>query len=922
MVKRTDGIPGSKWWKIDFHVHTPASGDYRRRDATEEDVLQAAMAAGLDCMVIADHNSGDWIDRLKEKNNEINVRNPKPDWYRELVIFPGVEITAANSANRVHLIAIFDPNCDTRKIISVLGACGITNGFGDAQNTVTKTSFIETIEAIENAGGIAIPAHIDGTNGLLHNATALNVELSNSLKKIHAAEFCDPHKFDNADIELQEAIKKIAKVGGSDGHCPEEIGRHHGWIKMGFPSLAGLRLALTDNEYCVKNQEEDPNYLPDVWFDQLQIRNMKYCGRIPDQPLALPLNPGFNALIGGRGSGKSTLLESIRIAARRDRNLNVEAPKIKEKLDKFLSPKDGALLPDTEIILDLWRNGKQFRLRWHNSQEGNVLEEKDANGDWQFTEQGNLQERFPVSIFSQKQIEELASNPRALLEFIDHSPSVNRSEWDSRRENNKSQFLQLRERWRDLHRRLAEEPQIRVKLTDLENDLKQYEEKGHGNILKAYQRYSLQKNALPADGAFDDSVAKIRELASAIGLTDFPDHLFDDRGEADIELKNIYEQTGDKLKTVAATLEGAAQRIKQIKDELARSVAESKWNRSVIANGAAYQQLTEEYAQKGSKLDLALYGEWTQQRHQCAEQLRNMDAIKEEIVDVENQIDACLSRCLSLRAELLEKRRNFLDHVIGSNAFVRMEIVAFGDVNSLESYYRGLFNLEGDRFASSILDAPGKQGLLWELSAWQENNVPEDKLPDLVSAVKKNTFAVANGQTVNTGSPDNRLKTRLQGILENQPAVLDQLDIWFPEDLLRVKYSRDTASGKFDDISNGSAGQKAAAILAFLLSYGDQPLLIDQPEDDLDNALIYDLIVSQIHANKSRRQLIIATHNPNIVVNGDAELVVSLKFVNGQVRIDTCGGLEGPDVRESVCTIMEGGREAFEKRYKRITLEA
>ena len=109
--------------------------------------------------------------------------------------------------------------------------------------------------------------------------------------------------------------------------------------------------------------------------------------------------------------------------------------------------------------------------------------------------------------------------------------------------------------------------------------------------------------------------------------------------------------------------------------------------------------------------------------------------------------------------------------------------------------------------------------------------------------------------------------------------------------------------------------------MAFLLSHGSEPLIIDQPEDDLDNALIYDLIVKQIHDNKNKRQIVIVTHNPNIVVNGDAELVFVLKFENGQVRVEREGGLEEASVREAICTIMEGGRKAFDKRYKRITLE-
>lgn len=86
----------------------------------------------------------------------------------------------------------------------------------------------------------------------------------------------------------------------------------------------------------------------------------------------------------------------------------------------------------------------------------------------------------------------------------------------------------------------------------------------------------------------------------------------------------------------------------------------------------------------------------------------------------------------------------------------------------------------------------------------------------------------------------------------------------------------------------------------------------------MDTALIYDLVVKQIQDNKRRRQLIIITHNPNIVVNGDAELIHVLKFAGGQVRVRCREGLENRDVRDAICTIMEGGKEAFTKRYKRI----
>lgn len=915
---------GSKWWKFDFHTHTPESDDYGRGDESFKSIkleewLQKAMESDLDCVVVTDHNSGGWIDVLKAKNKELRDRDTKPGWYRELTIFPGVEITVANSSSRVHLLAVFDPSCDSQKVAGVLGSCGITAGYGDP-NTSTTTGFVDTVKKIIEAGGIAIPAHIDGKQGLLEGITSLTPELEKSLKAVSAAEFCDLHKFDNADPSLKKAVDRLAKVAGSDAHKPEDIGRHFSWLKMSRPSIEGLRLALPDHEFCVKNQSESPNRLPDIFLSKLTIRAMRHCGRVCGQPFIAQLHPHFNSVIGGRGTGKSTILESIRIVSRRDQYLATEVPRVKSKLDKFMKlshGKEGVMLNDTEILLEVHRRGKNYQLRWRFDGHGAVLEE-ETDSVWQEIKADGLTGRFPISIFSQKQIDELASNPRGLLEVVDRSPEVDRAEWKSRWESAKSQFLQLRERRRELLRQLAGEQQIRAKLGDVENDLKQYEEKGHGEALKQYQKRSQQKNGLPDDQIFDDLSSGIRELASNAGLSDFPAHLFDEQDETTPEIRAIHEQTAQELKKVSETLGKLADSVDALKAQRVKNISSSKWHQAVRASITAYDGLVKEYEEKKSQLSISLYGEWVQQRNQLQQQLKKLDSVRKETESTEKQIDESLVRLQELRSELLQKRKSFLNKVIGASAFVRMELVPYGDVSTLEGEYRSLLNLEDGKFVSSVCDRESRQGILWAFSKWEDAKTPESDLPQLISTIKLKTLDIANGQvTGNHGAFDNRLRKRL----ETQPAIFDQLDAWWPEDMLRVKYSKDPSSGKFDDLEKGSAGQKAAAIMAFLLSHGNEPLVIDQPEDDLDNALIYDLIVKQIHENKNRRQLIIVTHNPNIVVNGDSELVHVLKFENGQVQIDQQGGLEESSIRESICTIMEGGRQAFVKRYNRIALE-
>jgi hypothetical protein len=917
-------FPGSKWWKFDFHTHTPKSDDYGRCDESfksiePEEWLHKTMESDLDCVVVTDHNSGGWIDVLKAKNMELRDRDTKPGWYKELTIFPGVEITVANSSSRVHLLAVFDPSCDSQKVTGFLGSCGITAGYGDDQNTSTTTGFVETVRKITEAKGVAISAHIDGSKGLLEDITALTPELEKSLKALSAAEFCDLHKFDNAEPTLKKAVDRLAKVAGSDAHKPDDIGRHFSWLKMSRPSIEGLRLALLDHEFCVKHQSKNPNRLPDIFLSKLTIEAMRHCGRISGQPFVTQLHPHFNSVIGGRGTGKSTILESIRIVSRRDQNLATEAPRVKDELDKFmkLSQNKGVMLNDTEILLEFHRRGKNYKLRWRFDGLGAVLEE-ETNSGWQEMEAGDIKGRFPISIFSQKQINELASNPRGLLEVVDRSPEVDRAEWKSRWESAKSHFLQLKERRRELLRQLAGEHQIRAKLGDVENDLKQYEEKGHGEVLKQYQKRSQQKNGLPEDQVFDDLSSGIRELASNAGLSDFPAHLFDAQDETAGEVRAIHEQTAQELTKVSKTLEKLADSVDALKAQRAKNISSSKWYHAVQASIAAYHGLVKEYEEKKSQLSISLYGEWVQQRNQLQQQLKKLDSVRKETESTEKQIDESLAKLQELRAELIEKRRSFLDKVIGASAFVRMELVQYGDISRLEDEFRSLLNLEDGKFVSSVCDRDNRQGILWAFSKWEDAKTPESDLPQLISEIKSKTLYIAKGQVSgNHGAFDNRLKK----LLETQPAVFDQLDVWWPEDMLRVKYSKDPSSGKFEDLEKGSAGQKAAAILAFLLSHGNEPLIIDQPEDDLDNALIYDLIVKQIHENKNRRQLIIVTHNPNIVVNGDSELVHVLKFENGQVQIDQQGGLEESSIRESICTIMEGGRQAFVKRYNRIALE-
>jgi hypothetical protein len=119
----------------------------------------------------------------------------------------------------------------------------------------------------------------------------------------------------------------------------------------------------------------------------------------------------------------------------------------------------------------------------------------------------------------------------------------------------------------------------------------------------------------------------------------------------------------------------------------------------------------------------------------------------------------------------------------------------------------------------------------------------------------------------------------------------------------------------YKDSASLSTGQKCTTILPILLMESERPLLIDQPEDNLDNAFVFETIVQSIGEVRGRRQLIFVTHNPNIPVLGDAARVFALRSTGRSASVARAGSVD--DVASEIMTILEGGREAFEARRKR-----
>jgi energy-coupling factor transporter ATP-binding protein EcfA2 len=909
---------GARWWKFDLHTHTPASYDYGKgttqvqlKERTPKDWLLDFMRAKIDCVAITDHNSGLWIDPLNTALADL--RRDKPDGFRPLHLFPGVEISVHGG---VHVLAILGSERSTSDVDSLLGAAGYagTKGSSDA---VTTKSFSDVVNAIKSAGGIAIPAHADGLNGLF-TEKGTTLEQALHCPEVFAIELVSssaakPPLFAQKGITWTEVL-------GSDSHHPSGIapqrcpGSHFTWVKMGAPNIDGLRLALLDGSLSVRRSDRetgDPNEHAGLVLEEVEVRHARYMGRA--KPFIAKMNPWLNTVIGGRGTGKSTLVEFLRLALRRTNELPKELHLELEKYGEVSVNRDdgGLLTNETSIVVTYRKNGSRFRVQW--SPTGTLDPIQEERGEQWVRAEGDVQQRFPVRMYSQKQIFQLAKTPLALLRIIDDAPGVDRGSWDDRWKQQETRYLALRAKAREIEAGAAEEPRLRGELDDVKRKMAIFEEAGHADVLKAFQRRRWQQQAVDAwEKVWAPTGDRLRELSSELVPDPLDETAFGAEATEDVALLQRASAARGRLEEIRHDLEQLAGQADETIAAWKQARASSAWTQAVDGTLNTYGHLRQSLADQGAG-DPSAYGELVQRRQTIEQRLQELSERKKQVGQMRKQADASLVRLVEIRRDLTRARERFLDNVLQGNRYVHIQVLPYGARETVESGLRRILQREGGGFEKDI-GSPGREGLLGKL---YPDGADPAAIEQAVAGLKRDIHKIAAGQHEATLG-DRRFATHIGRL---PPEALDRLDLWFPEDSLDVQYSTTGDGHGFRRIHEGSPGQRTAALLAFLLSYGEEPLVLDQPEDDLDNHLIYDLIVRQVREVKRRRQIVVVTHNANIVVNGDAELVVALVAKGGETQEECAGSLQEMAVRDTICTVMEGGLKAFEQRYRRIVLE-
>lgn len=882
-------FPGARWWKFDFHAHTPASEDFMlgcnsqtKAQVTPKYWLQQFMEKGIDCVAITDHNSGGWIDDLRLTLH--TLEQEPPDWYRPLYLFPGVEISAQGG---VHILAIFGHDKNKSDIDQLLGAVGYhgTRGRSDA---VTTKSITDVVDEITRRDGIAIPAHVDKEKGLfqlqvLTQGSTLKQVLDN--KNIYAMEVCDsnyskPQLYSNKKVQWTE-------VRGSDTHnFRDDTFGTFTWVKMDEPSIEGLKLSLIDGSASVNpTMSDNPNRHAEFLIEELHIQDAKYIGR--SKPLKCRFSPFLNTIIGGRGSGKSTLLEFMRFVLRRDE----EIPQaLQQESSKYFQVGDEDLLTKNSQISLLYRKGDvRYRLNWADKTDKPSLEE-EKDSDWKSIP-GEIKSLFPARIYSQKQIFELTKDPRALLNIIDEAPAVDYMTIDKKQKEFINRYKQIEQKLRELNEKIAQENRLRGEFNDLVRQIDQIERSGHKEVLQNYRKRQQQLNEIEhLENRWQKMGQRLAEMRADIAPARFQEQHFTEHPD----MLSALKQTNEKWQEINNKLNALAQEAQEIIDTWKAAKDTAAWMQRLKEDWERYKQLHTQLAQQG--IDPTQYPFLLQQQKSLQRELQQIGEYQARQKKLEAEKQDVFERIEENRKALSENRQKFLSCILQDNPSVKIEIKSFGqDWDGIEKEIRRVLQC-GSIFIRDIDHLKE----VYHSSGDQE-----------IEQLKETIAKIRSGDE---RAKDARFARHLQSLPQES---MSDLMLWFPGDDLNI-----TFGPKNQPIEQGSPGQKTAALLAFILSYGSEPLLLDQPEDDLDNELIYELIVQQLRETKSKRQVIVVTHNANIVVNGDAEMVLPLKVAGGETHVQQAASIQNEQIRQSICDILEGGQQAFEQRYKRIHLES
>lgn len=921
---------GTRWFKCDLHLHTPTSKCFEDKTVTPEQWVDKAIEKGLNCVAVTDHNTGEWIDKIKLAAQDKN-----------LIIFPGVEITCDTS--KVHLLILFDTTKTTNDINDFIIRCGIDRAKLADQTASTTESIFQIAQKAHEYSGIVIPAHIDEFNGLstisfnnldkffelpfinaiqiVHKeflSSGLQINGNNSLKDSLNNYYGNPDpQIDFAKIEewykpVKKAISKNLSITtfSDNPHAPKNskhglygIGEKYTWIKMDEnPSLEGLRQAFLLPDFRVKNCFIAPNlpYIkPELWFKSITITNTSITDNV--NPFKVEFSSQLNTIIGGRGSGKSSILRFIRGVFSRNADIETLEDIFFDQTDFYkktdIRTQKGVLTDESVIEVEFIRNKSLYKIVAtsiinYANQKTTVYKFSNDLDSWEIETAESFIDFFQFEEYSQKQIYEIAQEPNSLRERIDNSV-IGMGKLKNDREITKKTFLEKSASIRTMKQQVSSKGKLQTEISDLAEQIKFYQQSGIASILLSKEKFTAQKKTL--SNFISALITKKSNFETVISSFDLDDINYSDfeeeyKSELSVLSKNVI--TG--LNSIKSELEAVKDEIFVLLRIFASGTLKSKWKIDFDKNKTDFNAKKDKLEKQGIN-DITNFEKLTLAKETKEKELAAIITIEKNLAYEILSRNQLKSDYLIKTKEITSQRQAFVNMNMQDEKVI-VSVKAFRNRNDFTNKLRAIIHKE-ESFQTDV-------DYLTDLCFKGNVERTIDTVRKIFLDIKQeNVVTGVTGYFVNL----------VKNLLDSQ---IDEIELLLPEDEIEIKY-KPTGSTVFKPLSTASAGQKTTAILAFILSQGNVPLILDQPEDDLDNRLVYELVVDRLKQAKEHRQIIVVTHNANIPVNGDAEYILSMDSESKKLKVRCSGSVEQSVIKKEICDVMEGGEQAFKMRLER-----
>jgi len=856
----------------DLHIHSygeDGSYDVYDQKMTPENIIYKALEKKLSIISITDHN--------KISNSISAVRISEE---HEILAIPGIEI----STTQGHLLAYFPAVCD------------LENFYGKLTFNIDKKfcnqGIFDCLELVQKYNGFGILAHIEVESGFektmvkfneifdqaFQHPAILALEIKNHTSINYYTELDEiadrktAMKKRNAVLELPES-HQLAKVISSDAHSMNAFGKNASGVerltrfKLSELSFDSLRIALLSHDSRVRLEDDIPLALP-------RFKEIKTTGGILDG-IHVEFSNNMNCIIGGRGTGKSTLLTAIQEAS----NNPVESTDV-QKSDAW----------PTRIELKYEdETGREFNCQLQHGR----LECTDENGEY-------VDPFIPIEAYSQG-FTTFTSNAKPdekdekLLNFFDGFTNVSHL-----KKEDKSKIIQLKSNFvhlEELSNEVYQKSDVDKELKELLNKKQAYENQNVGELMKLHSGL-IEEEVLRKEIEYSLSELKTRYQQVLSEKED---------------IKEILELDKSKIHVGMEHVDNVLRIVQEFSD-----IVDHHQEQLNIALTAKLNLLREEI--KG----------WRSKEREARAKIEviklKLDNEKipydeKKFVDLSNDISKLDSRKKDIeKSEIKLKevkltRRKLIKERSEVNTEIHNKRLVFCTRinNDLAKSVGGLFvdAKVGQGYLSTDFSKFLKQTMNWH--RWDKSN----KIANSISPIDfyKNMKFKRYQFLVDLGFEQIDIDELVNTI--NKLTLEKVVSISFKErpKLTITRHNKELNSADVKDISQLSLGQQQSIMLSILiLSDGCFPLIIDQPEDNLDSEFIFNSVVANLRKCKEKRQIIVVTHNSNIGVLGDAELVIPLVASNDKSAVIGSGSIDNKITQDSCCEILEGGKRAFKTR--------